>query len=182
MKFDKHELVITKNDNVELYELLIKGTDGKYTHRDSVCFSYVNSTLERTLHCFGDYGNFTFGKPINFESNMFIGYFCEKLRYKTIQDLKGPFDDDVLKEDINQRRAILMDERPDDLETLKILDEIATLDNEFDLNHYLYNEINAYNVFETNTPSGRDINYDVTVIFEAFLEISRRLEKDGKTV
>jgi DNA-directed RNA polymerase subunit E'/Rpb7 len=56
--FSKHKLIVKKNKNLELYELLIpnEDDDGNFLQYSSVSFSYVFTTKRTSLSCFGDYG------------------------------------------------------------------------------------------------------------------------------
>jgi hypothetical protein len=178
--FSNHELVITKSDNVETYELLQKDTDGRYKYLHRVGFTYVKSTLDYTLSCFGDYGNYIFGQALNIhDKDIYLPYFLEKLRLKTKQDLKSSFSQDVLIEQIDEYSKLLEQESPDILEEYKEnLEEIKTIDNEYELNHYIYDMSYTQRdeLFgESFYPTGKDLDLQVMVIFKAFKEISKRL-------
>lgn len=189
--FSNHELVVTKSDNVETYELLQKDTDGKYRRLFRVGFSYVKSTFDYTLSCFGDYGNYIFGQAISPTSDTSFQYFLEKLRYKSVQDLKGNFSQDYLTQQIDEIKEELelwtVDfDKDDDTEELnrrlEILDEIKSIDNEYELQSYIWNMTSDDRdvLFgESNYPTGKDIDDRILIIYYAFLEIGRRLE-NGK--
>jgi hypothetical protein len=178
--FSNHELVITKTDNVEIYELLLK-EDGKYRYLHRVGFSYVKSTLDYTLSCFGDYGNYVFGQALNInDPDIYLPYFLEKLRHKTKQKLEGGFSQDYLIEEIDEIYNYRKENGYKDEEYDEIIEDLKSIDNEYELHSYIYNMSSdeREDLFgETNYPTGKDLDLQVMVIFKAFKEIANRLQK-----
>lgn len=180
--FSKYELVVTEKENYQIYELLIK-KDNKYSYMSSIGFSYLKTTLETILTVFGDYGKYIFGQPLDIkDSSIEMPYFLEKLRYNTCQDIKGEFDSDYLIEQINSV-AQDMENNFDEFDPfhIEIINDLKAIDNEFELNAYLYNMNSGDrdDLFgKTLFPTGKPLKNEIEVIYQAFKEIGRRLMQE----
>jgi hypothetical protein len=175
--FSKHEVIVTKNDNLLIHYLKKPGTTW-----DSIKFINCDGILAVT----GDYGNWIFCREFHPSKDGYVsdGYWHEKLQILSSQQ-GMEFDGEATKEELRRKIAEHKEEVAQDLleeneSLLEYYEECISLcdDNELDYTYYAYR----------NLPKGMD--YDDVVflkdykpwlkaVFDGFDEICRRM-KEGE--
>lgn len=168
LNFDKHELIITKNECCSVYYLKKPNTI-----IDSIKFINTNGILAVT----GDYGNWIFNREFHPSEDEYVsdGYWLEKLKIASSQEGQE-FSPELTRKQILEclEEVGVNEEEKEWYESL-----LENLDCEFDYKNVAYNDKPSDIDFEY-IPYRKVTKYWLQVIFDGFDEICERIAEKEK--
>ena len=177
--WSQHELIIKENDDFASYQLKKPGT-----YCQSIKFINTNGVLVVT----GDYSNWLFCREFHPSKggNVSDGYWCEKLEISSSQKSKE-YDSEATRKILTDGLDFELEEygySGDELSEMKkyYQELLSYVDcDEWEYTCHAYMEYPGFVDFES-VPYSTKTNYILLIVFDAFEEICRRMEKTVEAV
>jgi len=166
--FSEHELIITKNDSLAIWELKIPKSNMEWIR-------FIN--VEGHLLVVGDYGDWVFCREFHpsASSGVSDSYWCEKIHIANPNMKCYEFDAEGTAKEIEELLTTSDNLTEDEIEYLNECKHNLE-DGEFDYSYVAYrNNIGRFEDSEY-VPYVKRINIQLQIVFDGFDEICRRLK------
>lgn len=171
--FEKHEVIITKNEECLIHHLKIPNT-----HYNSIKYINCGGVLAVT----GDYGNWIFCREFHPSADGFVsgGYWLEKLRILSTQDGEE-FNSEATKKALQERLYEYKVENGKDAkeDVIEYYEECINKcdEHEIDYTHFAYREQPRGLDYE-DVILEKDYKFWLKAVFDGFDEICRRMKEN----